>query len=850
MAPRKWRKFWAGASGQSRQINITGDNFGPINMSGYRHRPATLHQLPMTAPDFRGRDDEIAQALSWLSSGPMPRIMNIYGPPGIGKSALATNVANTLSGEFPDIQLYIDLRPPNGIAADPDDVLAGILTMLGVPAAEIPVGLALRSSIYRSLLAQRKAIVLLDNAQDSRQVLPLIPGPSQSVAIITSWVALGELPGSQILRLEELPEEDALELLTDISQRSAENTDHFAMNEIVRLCDGLPLALRIAGGLIKSRPHWSWQDLAARLQGIDGLPRIERFSSGYLAVDRSFELAYQSLPPEVAHGFRLLSLVPSSTLSSEIVSLLLEAGATSSEDVLDQLLSRQLLQPSRAHDYRMHELLRVFAQRKFEEAESQESKRAAVERLTRWFHGRIRSDYFPAFLTRHANTPLLEDLRDVPIASIYIDTKVQLQTGVEKSPYELFPSMVQRLAIVASGGTGKTTLVNQLCSHMVQAGLKETGHTMIPFMLLARDFRPADETEKLEGFILRTLRYQYNFPVTLDFLSVVMSMGKTTVVLDGLDEVANVERRRRLLEALREFCARRADVPIIVTSRYYSGIRDDLKEFEITTLAPWTGENVSDFLRKVTQSEPLIISPSFHAHRDHRNLERSVSHIISANAGLPDLITTPLGLLLSVRVFLMTGQVPSSRVRLVEAFIDSYLYAREQRRGLFPASPHFIGSALEHIALSMQSSNTNRIYIRLSDLAPLIRRADTDSEFDNVSEIIDYFRNRVAVFNEVGTDSDGEALFAFAHTLLREHFSARNLAGMHPRTFADVVEHWLNDGSWQAVVLSALELRRIRFGEDVEFLAELDSLAKTFEPSVRKFIRDAISKLQRNEELH
>lgn len=226
---------------------------------------------------------------------------------GVGKTALAVNAASTLGRHFPDGQLYIDLRahariqePLNAASA-----LASLLRLLGVPAGTIPSELDERTALWRTLLAHKRAVIILDDAAHTDQVRPLLPGPSPSLIIITSRRHLAGLPGAQSLALDVLPPEDSVALFRAFAGHDR-TQDATGISRIVDLCGHLPLAIEIAANRFNARPAWSLAHLRERLTRGPG--RLAELHDGYSEVARAFEMSYQTLTGTQRSVFRRLSL--------------------------------------------------------------------------------------------------------------------------------------------------------------------------------------------------------------------------------------------------------------------------------------------------------------------------------------------------------------------------------------------------------------------------------------------------------------------------------------------------------------------------------------------------------------
>jgi NB-ARC domain len=306
-------------------------------------RVLSEHPLPAYSSYFTGRKNEIENILGHLRSGETVAISAIAGMPGVGKSALALYVAHQLAvSDFPDVQLYIDLRGADGNALEPADALAQFLRAFGLDEASIPHDLQERSNVYRSQLWGKRAIVVLDNARDEAQVRPLLPGSGACVVIVTSRRALGALDGAAIVHLEVLPETKALELLERlIDDKARVQQELSAAKEIVLLCGRLPLAIRIVGGALKTKRHWNLSEYAQRLA--DERQRLGHLKLSDLDARASFELSYRELTNTDASLFCWLGLLEGGDFSSAIADVLIEErnkGAEVIERLVDAQISR------------------------------------------------------------------------------------------------------------------------------------------------------------------------------------------------------------------------------------------------------------------------------------------------------------------------------------------------------------------------------------------------------------------------------------------------------------------------------------------------------------------------------
>ncbi|MET9399466.1 BTAD domain-containing putative transcriptional regulator [Kitasatospora sp. NPDC002965] len=336
-------------------------------------------QLPADVSDFSGRSEMVADLSTVLmnATGQAVVVTSLAGIGGVGKTTLAVHVAHRVRAEFPDGQLYVDLRGAGASPADPAVVLGDFLHALGV--TENPDSLEQRAALYRSLLASRRMLILLDNAQDAEQIQPLIPGVSGCAVLATSRSRLAGIPGAHLVDVEELTPEEALALFSAIvgDQRVAAEPD--AAMAVVTACGFLPLAVRIAAARLASRPRWSVSDLARRLA--DQRRRLDELQLGNLAVETTIGLGYGQLSAAEARAFRLLSVVDSPDLPLAAVTALLGVEETEAEDLAEALVEANMLETFSPGRYRYHDLLRLYAQRQNERADDTGEQQAALRRL-------------------------------------------------------------------------------------------------------------------------------------------------------------------------------------------------------------------------------------------------------------------------------------------------------------------------------------------------------------------------------------------------------------------------------------------------------------------------------------
>ncbi|GAB4052142.1 transcriptional regulator AfsR [Catellatospora paridis] len=305
-------------------------------------------QLPPNPADLVGRERELAEM-----SGATAGVRNIHGPGGVGKSALAIRLAHTLAEDYPDGQLYLDLQGSNPrlTPLDPGDVLHRFLRALGTPDGDTPADAAEAGAMFRTRLAGRRLLVLLDNAVDAAQVRPLLPGTPGCLVLVTSRRALTSLDSAALLPLDVLDEADALRLL-------GSRADARAAQQLAALCGRLPLALRIAAARLDARPDWSAADLVERL--VDERGRLDELHTDDMAVRSCFQASYRALDAPAARAFRMAGLARAPHLSVTAMAALLGQTRAVAASALDRLVEARLVDMS-AGRVQLHDLLRLYA---------------------------------------------------------------------------------------------------------------------------------------------------------------------------------------------------------------------------------------------------------------------------------------------------------------------------------------------------------------------------------------------------------------------------------------------------------------------------------------------------------
>jgi tetratricopeptide (TPR) repeat protein len=315
----------------------------------------------------------------------------VAGTAGVGKTALAVHWAYLVRDRFADGQLYVNLRGHALIAPmRPVEVLGGFLSALGIPSDQIPVDLDRAAALFRTVLADRRVLVVLDDARSAEQVRPLLPGSPGSVVVVTSRYRLGGLvasDGAAHLALDVLTPAEAGTLLSRMLGPDRVDAEPDAIGELARLCGYLPLALRIAAANLTLHPDQSVAGHVAELAADDRLGRLRIDGDDQLAVRVAFDLSYATLPPEPARLFRLLGLVPGPDFGAGAATALIGAGAERAAPMLSLLADANLLTRPAPGRYAFHDLLRLYAAERAEEVESPAERAAATGRLFDWYLG-------------------------------------------------------------------------------------------------------------------------------------------------------------------------------------------------------------------------------------------------------------------------------------------------------------------------------------------------------------------------------------------------------------------------------------------------------------------------------
>jgi tetratricopeptide (TPR) repeat protein/transcriptional regulator with XRE-family HTH domain len=357
--------------------------------------PVTPRRLPGAVRQFTGRKSELSLLTGLLdqaavSEPPAATIALIAGMAGVGKTALAVRWAHQAARRFPGGQLYADLHgyDPSALPVPAGDALAGFLRALGVPGPDIPDTMDERAAAYRSLLASKRVLVVLDNARDVDQVRPLLPGDPGCMTVVTSRDALGGLvagDGARRLTLDPLPLPEAVDLLGGlIGGRVADDPD--AAARLAHQCGRLPLALRVAAELAATRGCATLADLTSELA--DMRHRLEVLQTGgdqRTTVRAVFTWSYQDLNPAAAGLFRLLGLQPGPDIAAPAAARLAGLPLSGARRAIGQLTRAHLVQEQVPDRFSCHDLIRLYAAEQAAAHDDEPRRSAALTRLLGYY---------------------------------------------------------------------------------------------------------------------------------------------------------------------------------------------------------------------------------------------------------------------------------------------------------------------------------------------------------------------------------------------------------------------------------------------------------------------------------
>ncbi|WP_067140004.1 AfsR/SARP family transcriptional regulator [Microtetraspora malaysiensis] len=356
--------------------------------------PPVPRELPVGTYGFTGRADAIealdeALAGDHGGTGGPVALTVIAGPAGVGKTALGVHWAQRIMHRFPNGQLYLNLR---GYSAEPRlrplEALTALLRALGTPPQRMPSDTAQAAALYRSLMAGRRMLVLLDNAASAEQVRPLLPGTLGCLVVVTSRNRLSGLivrEGARRITLDVLTPAEARELFVSFLGERRVTAEPEAVAEVAELCGRLPLALRIAATHLADRPLRRIADYAAELAEGNRLAALEISGDSGTAVRAALDESYETLAPEERRMFRLLGIAPGTDFTMETAAAASDRSTEQTVRLLDRLAAAHLLDERVAGRFAFKDLVRLYAQAQARAEDSDDERGEAVRRVYRWY---------------------------------------------------------------------------------------------------------------------------------------------------------------------------------------------------------------------------------------------------------------------------------------------------------------------------------------------------------------------------------------------------------------------------------------------------------------------------------
>jgi DNA-binding SARP family transcriptional activator len=451
-------------------------------------------QLPPDVPDFIGRTAELQLMDDLLTAdadvAAVP-VINLSGPPGVGKTTLAVHAAHRLRPRFRDGQLYMSLSGSAPAPRPPDEVLAELLSALGTDVGGVGENTEVRAAAFRARLADKRVLVLLDDAADARQVAPLLPGTAGCAVVVTSRGLLAGPPGAASVPLGPLSENEAIEFLGHLAGSDRISAEPESSRQISAMCGHLPLALRIAGARLTTRPSAPLSDFARRLR--DQRRRLDELSFAGLEIRTSLETGYRALDGEARTALRRLGLVRVHDITAWLIALLTDH--PDADRLVESLTTANLLQPAGTDAtgeprYRLHDLTAVYAA-ELAERDDPESNRAARQRLL---------DHLTAMAgVAYRSLPRSFDDLPVPPGGLNVRLPRSAESRVTRDPIGWL--MVERELIVQSIVHG--------CRHGRYAQAAQLVAMVVPLLHRRTDPKPLRRMHRLVGAAARAAGDEY-----------------------------------------------------------------------------------------------------------------------------------------------------------------------------------------------------------------------------------------------------------------------------------------------------------------------------------------------------
>ncbi|WNZ10056.1 NB-ARC domain-containing protein [Streptomyces sp. 11x1] len=663
------------ATGHARQVNVLRDNYAPIYFTSAPGPTRSLRQLPQGTKDFSGRVDHIIAIASLIGNdGPGPHVIDLCGTPGVGKSALAVHMAHRLTGRFDEVQLYADLGEQNGERPTATQILQRFVADLDPATLSVPVGTQDLPQRYRSLLDGRRCLILLDNAQSADQVVDLIPATATCLVLVTSRIPLSEIDGVRLHHLDLMSEAESLTLLAEVSQRHWPGTDdENAARTLVQQCGRLPLALRIAGALLKRKPHWTVGKLADVLT--DERTRLAKLADGSRDVRGSFEISYRGLHEAEAHAFRVLSQLPLSRFQARHAGVFLQVPEARAEELLELLVDAQLVETSDGVHFRYHDLLKLFARQHCESA-GDDPDGAHVAR----FLDVYTSDFLDSYRSRllgsqwsgvgpmafHGRERWLSAPDELYIPQRLTSTEDTLP-GAYLAPWKDVAADHRQILVLGGAGAGKTVLADRICYDI--ATTHHSGRLDVAFTVPLRQY--TGRRQSLERLIADSVGLRHDLEMSYETLELLLTERRTLIIFDGLDELS-VRDRDRAQADVTTFATSYPRATVVVFSRPGASVSGLVAHgFAPHTIDAFTQVDVRTYLSKWARA----------THMPAHDTERLLTEVFSSPE-LMSLVTNPLLLTQMAAVHERQGHLPHRLIDLYDSTYTLLFGDRELYRGI------------------------------------------------------------------------------------------------------------------------------------------------------------------------
>lgn len=530
--------------------------------AGSSRHPAP-RQLPPALPNFVGRLDELTTAAEVLRdlrrAASSPAVVAMHGPGGIGKSAIAIQVAHEVRDAFPDGQLYVDLQGASaGLEPLPPVEVLGRLLRACDPDAGLPTNEAEVAGRYRTAVADRRMLIVLDNAATVEQILPLLPAGQHCAVIVTSRRHLTTLQGTHV-RIDRLPADASIELLALLAGQDRIYHDPVAAGDLARSCGHSPLALRIAGARLAGRPDFSVGTLARRISA----GTLRDLEIDDLSIRSCFDVSYAELvragtaerDATAARAFRLFALLPVPDASAAVLAALLGGSIDNAERSIDRLIGLHLVEVAgAAQRFRMHDLLRIYARELAQEHDPGPDQDAALRRVHEWYAAaaRVAGGYINRSRWGKPGTaPIGLELDSAQGAVAWLDAElvnlVALAGQAAADPDALGAPMLRLVPIVAHtlqkrGRWHEVEILTDTAAGIARQLGDDNAEAQLLASQAASDWR-AGRYDRAEHNVMRALRLRQGTGDRLAEGRALMSVGWLHHRMGRLDEAIDYFRR-------------------------------------------------------------------------------------------------------------------------------------------------------------------------------------------------------------------------------------------------------------------------------------------------------------------